>query len=451
MPTRPPRRLSRHLWWWVLLSLMLVWATLVATAWYTGLHEAQEINEGRLDTVARLWMQDGEGGAPRPSRYGPEMMVLVWDDATLVHDSHGVASALRAAMPRLTPGLHETTLSLNGTPRRWLMRVHTQTRTDGGDHAVRRQVVTLLDAHRADGLGRDIAEHIVRPALVLLPLVAVILAWAIRRGLQPLVSLSDDIERLDGIQGQTLNEAQPYTELQSTVHAINGLVHRLQAQAERERRFASDVAHELRTPLTALVWQSRQAQTAPTDGERQTALARVEHEALRAGRILQQLLDLARAQGLDVADAQPVALDALCREVVADHAALAHERRHDLSLDAPDTPVMVNSHPTLLALALRNLLDNALRHTPAGSQVWVRLSTHADGSVQLSVDDSGSGSGSGPANASTSASASAGMGIGLTLVDRITQWLGLQWRREPGDAAHPHGHTLSWPAGSRQA
>ena len=98
MPTRPPRRLSRHLWWWVLLSLMLVWATLVATAWYTGLHEAQEINEGRLDTVARLWMQDGEGDAPRPSRYGPEMMVLVWDDATLVHDSHGVASALQAQL-----------------------------------------------------------------------------------------------------------------------------------------------------------------------------------------------------------------------------------------------------------------------------------------------------------------------------------------------------------------
>mgnify|MGYP006206639543 CR=1 FL=1 len=122
------------------------------------------------------------------------MMVLVWDNTRLVHDSHGVASALQAAMPRLTPGLHETTLSLNGTPRRWLMRVHTQTRTDGDDHAVRRQVVTLLDAHRADGLGRDIAEHIVRPALVLLPLVAVMLAWAIRRGLQPLVSLSDDIE-----------------------------------------------------------------------------------------------------------------------------------------------------------------------------------------------------------------------------------------------------------------
>lgn len=448
MPTRPPRRLSRHLWWWVLLSLMLVWATLVATAWYTGRHEAQEINEGRLDSVARLWLQGGEGAAPRPSRYGPEMMVLVWDNSRLVHDSHGVASALQAALPRLTPGLHETTLGLDGQSRRWLVRVHTQTRADVDGHAVQRRVVTLLDAHRADGLGRDIAEHIVRPALVLLPLVAVMLAWAIRRGLQPLVSLSDDIERLDGQQGQTLNEAQPYTELHSTVHAINGLVHRLQAQAERERRFASDVAHELRTPLTALVWQSRQAQTAPTDGERQTALARVEHEALRAGRILQQLLDLARAQGLDAADAQPVALDALCREVVAEHAALAHERGHELSLDAPEAPVTVHSHPTLLTLALRNLLDNALRHTPAGSQVWVRLSTLDDGSVHLSVDDSGPGPTT--ANATATTGGSTGLGIGLTLVDRITHWLGLRWRREPGDASHPHGHTLSWPAGSRQ-
>jgi two-component system phosphate regulon sensor histidine kinase PhoR len=204
--------------------------------------------------------------------------------------------------------------------------------------------------------------------------------------------------------------------------------------------FVANASHELRTPLAALVWQSRLAREAADTTEQTAALARVEQEALRAGHILQQLLEMASAQRLDVSNAEPVALDALCRDVVAAHAELAHQRRQELSLDAPDEPILVQGHATLLTLVLRNLVDNALRHTPEGSQVWVLLRTEPDGSIALSVDDNG------PGHAANAPRDAQGLGIGLTLVERISQRLGLVWQHQPGDTGHPHGHTLRWPA-----
>ena len=436
-----PRSLSRHLWRWIWLTMLLVWATLVITAWYTGRHEAQEINEGRLNSVARLWMQPDAAGTPRPSRYAPELYVIVWDGRQLVHDSHGWAPRLLKALslpagsvPTLADGQHHLSIDLDGGADEWLLQLNTQRLPDGRQ----RRVLTLLDADRAAGLGRDIAEHIIRPALVMLPLVALLLAWAIRRGLQPVVALSDDIDALDITRGQTLDDTQPYAELRSTVVAINDLTLRLQAQAERERRFAGDVAHELRTPLAALVWQSRLARQTADETERQGALARIEHEALRAGNILQQLLDLARAQRHDALRHTTVDLAALCQQVVAAHAELAHQRRQELSLDAPEHPVPIQSDATLLELMLRNLVDNALRHTPEGSQVWVLLHAEPDGSISLSVDDNG------PGHTSDAPRDAHGLGIGLTLVERISQRLGLAWQHQPGTPQHPHGHTLRW-------
>ena len=112
------------------------------------------------------------------------------------------------------------------------------------------------------------------------------------RGLRPLDRLSSDVAALDGLAGQRLDTAHRFREFSSTVSAINSLVDSLQARARRERGFASDVAHELRTPLAALTLQAGAARHDPSP-ER---LAQLEATALRAGHILAQLLDLARAQ-----------------------------------------------------------------------------------------------------------------------------------------------------------
>jgi two-component system sensor histidine kinase QseC len=307
-----------------------------------------------------------------------------------------------------------------------------------------------MDPAGREALAADISEHILLPALVFLPLVALMLASAIRRGLLPLQRLSGKIAALDVDAGQTLVPLQPYQELGVTVQSINALVLRLQTQIGRERRFTADVAHELRTPLTALVLQARLARHG-VGSEQAQALQAVEQGALRAGRILSQLLDLARAQSLTGVTSEPVDLCALALRVVSEHAALAHELGQDIALETPERALALPGQATLLELALRNLVDNALRHNPAGTYVEVRVARDGAGQVTLSVSDDGGdfsavrtpGSDMAP---DTGATSNVGLGIGLTLVERIAQSQGAQLLRDAGAAPFGKRFALVWPA-----
>lgn len=443
----PQRLLRRYLWTWTLLTLVTIWLTLTAVAYYTGLHEADEITDGQLVSAAELLLRPGtaldgigqavpapSGRSPHATGYSPELRVVAWQDEQVVWDTHGIAALLPDP---LRPGHQTLTLDPTRPGRTWRGLVADAPQGTGPA----RRVAILVEMGWRQSLGRDIAEHIIRPALVLLPLVALLLAWSIRRGLRPVERLSDDIAALDLDTGQMLPAHQPFQELSHTVHAINALVQRLQSQWQRERRFTSDVAHELRTPLTAMLLQSRLAQASDNATERSAALTAVEREAQRAGRILGQLLDLARAQNLDGQSMETVDLCALARQELAAHAPMAYERGQELALDAPDSPVQVQGHRTMLELALRNLVDNALRHTPPGTLVEVCVGHTPEGRATLSVSDNGARDGAQPTG-------SAGMGVGLTLVQRIADAQGVVLEQTDGDPATPHRFTLVWPTRS---
>lgn len=440
----PQRLLRRYLWTWTLLTLVTIWLTLAAVAYYTGLHEADEITDGQLVATAELLLRPGmglgtvhqplpypTGRHPQASGYAPELRIVAWQDDRVVRDTHGMAALLPAPLPA---GHQTLTLDPIHPTRVWRSFVADAAPASGPP----RRVAVLIEMGWRQSLGRDIAEHIIRPALVLLPLVALLLAWSIRRGVRPVERLSDDIAALDLDIGQMLPPRQPFRELSSTVHAINALVQRLQSQLARERRFTSDVAHELRTPLTTMLLQSRLARACDNAAQQSQALAAVEQGALHAGHILGQLLDLARAQNLDGQTLEPVDLCALAQQELATHAPLAYERGQELALEAPASPVRVRAHPTMLALALRNLVDNALRHTPTGTLVEVRIGHDTEGRATLSVSDNGALEGA-------QASNNPGMGVGLTLVQRIASAQGIALEHTPGSAAAPHRWTLTWP------
>ncbi len=466
------RSLWRYLWAWALGAVVALWMLLAGLAYSTGYHEAEEISDGLLVSAAQLLLRQpldvplgdalkapGSGpGTPKSQEahprqlpaapaqptlnaYAPEFHVVIWQGDRLAWDSHGVHAQLP---PRLALGHQTLGLTLQGVSQDW--RVYVGESTVG--ESVRR-VAVFMDPARREALAADISEHILLPALVFLPLVALMLASAIRRGLLPLQRLSAKIAALDVDVGQTLVPRQPYRELGVRVQSINALVLRLQAQIERERRFAADVAHELRTPLTALVLQARRARHGGGAAEQAQALQAVEQGALRAGRILSQLLDLARAQSLTGEQAEPVDLCALALRVVSEHAALAHELGQDIALEAPEQALVLQGKSTLLELALRNLVDNALRHNPSGTYVEVRVARAHTGQVTLSVSDDGgdfsnartaapdTGPDTGPDN---------GLGIGLTLVERIAQSQGAQLVRDGGAAPFGKRFALVWPA-----
>lgn len=439
----PPRGrlLWRYLWLWAMLMLLAVWGILAAVSHYTGMHEADEINDGQLVAVSQILLRQenlsskalhAEPANPQqyPLVYAPELRAIAWENGQVVWDSHGIAAWMPA---QLRLGLQ--TLKPQASPVQWRAYVSETTASDG----TTRRVVVLIDKTWRQALGRDIAIHLVRPAIILLPIAALLLAWAIRRGLAPLKQLSHDVAALDLDAGHSLPAQQPFQEFSSTVHAIHALTARLQSQLERERQFTADVAHELRTPLTSLILQAQQARNTGNPAAQAQALQQLTEDAQRAARILTQLLDLVRAQKLTGQPTEPVDLCQLAQKVVSAHASMAHERGQTLALLAPQPPIVVPGHPTLLELALRNLVDNALRHTPQGTTVEVLVERGNDGSIRMAVQDDG-------ARAGAQAHPSSGMGVGLGLVQRIAQAQGAVVEHVPGAPAQPHRIGLRWSA-----
>lgn len=441
----PP--LWRHLWMWTLVAMTTTWVTLAAMAYYTGLHEADEISDGQLMATAQLWLGlptlsandtpvNARGLKPEKHGYEQPQAVMAWQDGALVLDTHGLASSWPVSA---TPGYHTHLVTIQGLARHWRQ----YTVTDAVRAPGRRiTVVTDLDARNA--LARDIAEHIARPALVVLPLVALLLAWALRRGLAPLKRLSTDIGALDHTSHQRLTGVHRFDDFSSTVTAINRLMDRLEAQIKNERAFASDIAHELRTPLTAISLQAHVLIESANAVARETAARSLQQQAMHAGDILAQLLAFARAQRQGKGDLQPVCLASLLKRVVAQHAQAAHDSGHDLALELPPDAQRWHllGRPLLLELAVRNLLDNALKHTPSGTLVEVSLALHSDTWV-LAVRDQ---AGQTPGKTATAREHAKGLGLGLTLVERIATWHGAQLQSGPTPAPWTSRHALVWPA-----
>ena len=440
----PAKTLRHYLLSWALGVLVVVWLALIAFAGSTAFREARQFSDGQMTAVAKLWLSaapyrlEPHSPAEVPDlqhEYLQDVAVMAWDDGRLVSDTHGMVGGLDvAALP--VRGFATVRVNVPGLVPEW--RAYSAQATQEG--RVRR-VVVLMDLKQRFELGKDIAEHVALPALLVMPLVGLLLWWAIRRGLRPLDRLSSEVAALDGFAGQRLDTQHRHREFASTVAAINALVDTLQTRAQREREFASDVAHELRTPLAALALQAAAAQHDPSP-ER---LAQLEQEALRAGRILFQLLDLARAQRIAITGGSPVAaspevvLGELAARLIASHAPAAYESGHELSLLQPDEPVVVQAQPMLLELALRNLIENALRHTPTGSQVAVVV-WQTGAHFGVSVSDDGQ-----RADATPRAAEHGGLGLGLRLVERIAEQVGATLERDRGEVPMTTRFTLRWP------
>jgi two-component system, OmpR family, sensor kinase len=220
-----------------------------------------------------------------------------------------------------------------------------------------------------EGLAASAALRTIFPFIVLLPLLALLVWFIIGRGLRPLETMANAVKSrspsvLDPLPADRLPD-----EVQSLVLALNDLLARLARALESQRQFVADAAHELRTPLTALRLQTQLAERAQGDDERSAANAAVNAGLLRATRVVEQLLTLARQEP----DASPrtyssVNLFDLARSAIADHAVVAEAKAIDLGI-ARGEPAKLQGDAESLRVLLANLVDNAIRYTPRGGRV----------------------------------------------------------------------------------
>jgi two-component system sensor histidine kinase QseC len=204
-----------------------------------------------------------------------------------------------------------------------------------------------------------------------------------------LYALSEDVAALDPASTQRLASRHAWSEFESVVASINTLLDRQQDALVRERRLANEVAHELRTPLSSIALQASALGGGLDPQAQAQAVTQIGQDALRAGHVLNQLLALARASRAQLHEAKaPVDLAATARAVCADYAQAAWKRGGDIALVAPDT-LELTGHAVLLDLAVRNLVENALKHTPPGTRISVQIGQSDTGAAWLQVCDDG--------------------------------------------------------------
>ncbi len=258
-------------------------------------------------------------------------------------------------------------------------------------------VVVAQTSRGHDQMANRLWLQAVSQQLLILALVAVLILLGLRRGLRPLLALREAVlaRQPGAIQAMPADAGSP-VELAPLVQAINHYVARLEAHAGAQEVFIQNAAHQLRTPLTLLNTQLNFALRSADAGQREESLAAMRRTVQQAVRLVHQLLTLSAAQAAQAAatDATPIrpaALDAVAQQVLEDLATQALAKRIDLGLELRAAgPWWVAMHPVTLRELLTNLVDNALRYTPAGGVVTVRLGGLPQ-QLQLSVEDNGPG------------------------------------------------------------
>ncbi|WP_448650247.1 ATP-binding protein [Pseudomonas fluorescens] len=250
------------------------------------------------------------------------------------------------------------------------------------------------------------------------------LLWlGIGQSLLPLNRMRDALMRRSADSLEPLQIHPLPSELKPLLDTQNQLLQRIAKTIERERRLTGDAAHELRSPLTAIKTHLQVARM--TDGAaRDQSLAHAEEGADRLHRTLEQLLLLARVEGsLSFDDGLQSSAEQVARLAIQD-ANAGDNRRIDLILSANLTETPVEMPVALAVAALRNLLDNALRHTPGDTRVELNVFTTAD-TVVFRVRDHGKQISSEDLQYLTQRfwrnGSSEGCGLGLAIVQAIVQ------------------------------
>ena len=308
-----------------------------------------------------------------------------------------------------------------GEPVRMAVLLQPVASTTGRDVAVVQVAETLEIRH---ALARQILWDTLARQAALIALIAATVIVVVQRATRPVRALSHELQARPDDDLRPIAAPDAPRELQPLIAATNEHMRRQSDLLAQQQRFVRDASHQLRTPLAVLkaqVQSARRGDVAPPE-----ALAEIEHTVDRATQLANQMLALAKvAQLQQQADVAPAQFDEVVRAVALDVAPLIAGK--GLDFDLQTEPVTLRAHDWMLRELTRNLLHNAIRHTPAGGLLAITLA-RAGGEARLTVADGGPGVAPELAERLfqpfSAGAGGTGSGLGLAICHEIVQTLG---------------------------
>lgn len=421
----------------MLISSGLIWGITTFTSYQETRREIAELFDAELSQSARVLMAlvknsvvDGGvmprqwkknqlvwelGGYLHGDRYEQKLAFQLWTDKGRL--------VMRTSSAPLTPlsdikhGFSRIRLDEN----RW----HVFSLPDHEGKLIAR--VAQQDDIRGE-LIDDIAWELIKQVLWGFPLLTVVVWFIVGRSLRPIRRLTHNVEEQDASRLILLEEKGIPVELKPLVNANNMLLGRVKQAIESERRFTADAAHELRTPLAGIKTQAQLARKTKDDEIRENALLNMDEAVDQLTHTVYQLLTLARLDPKsEIPDCGSVNLIERVTRIVSDLEPLAFKKHIELSMEQTDRSI-IHANATTLDILLRNLIDNAIRYTPQGGQIKIRVEKK-NGETEFLIDDNGPGI---PDNLKDkvfhrfyrhldTTGQAFGCGLGLSIVDRIVK------------------------------
>lgn len=419
------RSVQRHLLVWILSALSIGGMLLIAVSYVIALDELGEVFDENLKQVALATAAHHRFDAsyeatppPRlPNFYGQEgdfdYVTMVWTPdgkLTYVSDPAVVLPFVnKAGLVRLNTGSEE-----------W--HIYSVQIANGVVQAAQRASSRAI-------LAAEVASKSFLPTVLLVCVTGVLLVIALRRGLRPLDRAAQDVAARSEASLTPVPDQDLPLELRPLIGSLNGLLRRLDEAFTRERKFVADAAHGLRTPITALRLQVQLVERAPNPAARARAIADLKAGVERSQHLIEQLLELSRLDPeANLTKWESVSLADLVRSTVARLNLKAEHKDVDLGAE-------VLAHPSIegdvhqLTILLDNLVANAIRYTPSGGVIDVRVS-YERGKPTISVSDSGPGIPEAErervfdrfyrgSNVPTTIDGAVGSGLGLSIVKAI--------------------------------
>lgn len=392
---------SRMTLWYVLVLgvLLLAYAGVATSYLFFSLRE--QLDHDLLEDSERvegLLQNSPDGmvtlGSVHHGEDEPNMrrFVEVWSgDGRLLYRSPTLGERTLGAPP--TAGLAHTAEDSPSTLR---LADGTLIRITTSLHTMADRRVLLRVAHTEQGLWREIQEF-VSVLLLALPLALVLAGFSgfalARNALAPIDAMAHKAER---ISAERLNERlpieNPEDELGHLARAFNATLARLEATFDQLRRFAADASHELRTPLTAIRSVGEVALQAPKSApEYRDVIGSMLEETDRLTRLVDTLLTLSRADAGHIhLQRTDISLLGLAQEASSLVEVLAEEKRQRISVEG-EPALMVSGDRLILRQALVNLIDNAIKYSPAEAEIVVRVRAGKDNQPTVEVVDQGPG------------------------------------------------------------